>query len=54
MVKDEPRPGVWGEEARPGEIIRVEADGTRIFNVGAMFIPLTGENHRKRRRFGFE
>lgn len=49
-----PRPGVWGEDARPGEIVRELPGGVRVYNLGASFIPLTGANHKQRRRFGFE
>lgn len=49
-----PRPGVWSDDARPGEIIRIRPDGVKVYNLGASFIPLTGSNHRLRRKFGFE
>lgn len=54
MMNQDPRPGIWGEDALPGEIIRVEPDGTMIFNVGAQFIPLTGANHKRRRAYRLE
>ena len=53
-MEREPRPGVWGDAARPGEIVSIEADGTVIYNLGASFIPLTGANHKKRRAYGLE
>lgn len=53
-MKHAPRPGVWGQDARPGEIIRILPDGAKVYNLGASFIQLTGANHRQRRRFGFE
>lgn len=53
-VEHEPRPGTWGKDARPGELIRIDADGTRVYNVGAQFIPLWGVNRKKRRRYGLE
>lgn len=53
-MRNNPRPGVWGDEALPGEIIRIEDDGTTVFNVGAQFIPLWGPNHKKRRAYRLE
>lgn len=53
-MKNQPRPGVWGDQARPGEIIRIEANGTQIFNLGATFVPITRANHKKRRAFRLE
>jgi hypothetical protein len=53
-MKYPPRPGVWGDEARPGEVIRVLASGAKVYNLGATFIPVTGENHRLRRKFRLE
>lgn len=49
-----PRPGVWGNEARPGEIIEILSDGTRVFHAGAAFATLTGgRDLRLRRRLGY-
>jgi len=50
-----PRPGAWGNDARPGEIVRYLADGTPVRYLGATFRPLGGGTDRElRRSLGYE
>lgn len=51
----EPRPGVWGKDAKVGEVIRILKDGTPVVNVGAAFFTLTGgKDMRLRRELGYD
>lgn len=50
-----PRPGAWGKDARPGEIIRFLSDGTPVRYLGASFRPLSGgKDRRLRKALGYE
>lgn len=54
-VNPRPRPGIWGSDARPGEIIEILPDGTRVFNFGAALVPWlgAGKDLELRRHFGY-
>jgi hypothetical protein len=54
-VLPKPRPGVWGNAARPGEIVEILVDGTRIFNFGGALVPWIGggKDEEMRRALGY-